>query len=229
MCKHVEKLLKHQRDILAPKALAEVEAALREVRAAIKAKADNAALQTQSNKLEEAAGKWLKPYPNAAWRENVEVLLVALAVALGIRTFFVQPFKIPTGSMQPTLFGITSHNLLIEPDAGKPSGLARIKDWCSGASYLEFKATKDGTYDGMSRPLRLLIFDIKQTVWFAGEPHSLWFPPDTGTSPPINFGTGNFLQMILKTVYAVFVNLPADEQVTDIERRAETPDSREAS
>ena len=221
MCKHVEKILHHQRDILAPKALEEVETALREVRAAIKARADNAALQTQINKLEEVAGKWLKPYPNAAWRENVEVLLVALAVALGIRTFFVQPFKIPTGSMQPTLFGITSHNLLIEPDAGKPGGLARIKDWCSGASYLEFKAGKDGTYDGMSRPLRLLIFDIKQTVWFAGEPHSLWFPPDTGTSPPIGFGDDNFLQRMLKTVYAVFVNLPADEQVTDIERRAD--------
>ncbi len=53
--------------------------------------------------LEKAANKWLKPYPNATIRENVEVLLVALAVAMGIRTFFLQPFKIPTGSMQPTL------------------------------------------------------------------------------------------------------------------------------
>ena len=62
--------------------------------------------------LEKVANKWLKPYPNAAWRENVEVLLVALAVAMGIRTFFLQPFKIPTGSMQPTLYGVTSR----EPD-----------------------------------------------------------------------------------------------------------------
>ena len=62
--------------------------------------------------LEKAANKWLKPYPNAAWRENVEVLLVALAVAMGIRTFFLQPFKIPTGSMQPTLYGVTSRNLI---------------------------------------------------------------------------------------------------------------------
>ena len=58
--------------------------------------------------LEFAANKWLKLYPNAMWRENVEVLLVAIAVAMAIRTFFLQPFKIPTGSMQPTLYGVTS-------------------------------------------------------------------------------------------------------------------------
>src|SRR5437879_11112883 len=66
------------------------------------------ALLKQMEEVEKVANKWLKPYPNAAWRENIEVLLVALAVAMGIRTFFLQPFKIPTGSMQPTLFGVTS-------------------------------------------------------------------------------------------------------------------------
>lgn len=39
-------------------------------------------------------------------RENVEVLLVAVVVAMAVRTYFLQPFKIPTGSMQPTLYGI---------------------------------------------------------------------------------------------------------------------------
>lgn len=38
--------------------------------------------------------------------ENFEVIVVALAVAMAIRCFIVQPFKIPTGSMEPTLFGI---------------------------------------------------------------------------------------------------------------------------
>ena len=66
----------------------------------------------EMGELEYAANKWLKPYPNAGIRENVEVLLVALAVAMGIRTFFLQPFKIPTGSMQPTLFGVTSSRIL---------------------------------------------------------------------------------------------------------------------
>jgi len=39
-------------------------------------------------------------------RNALDVLAVAFAVAFGIRGLFLQPFKIPTSSMQPTLFGI---------------------------------------------------------------------------------------------------------------------------
>src|SRR5580704_443139 len=106
MCKHVQKMFDAQRDILSAQAVAGLETALREARAAVKNKAGDEVLKKQMANLENAANKWLKPYPNAGIRENVEVLLVALAVAMGIRTFFLQPFKIPTGSMQPTLFGI---------------------------------------------------------------------------------------------------------------------------
>ena len=41
-------------------------------------------------------------YPKTALIENVEFFLVAAIVILGIRTYFVQPFKIPTNSMWPT-------------------------------------------------------------------------------------------------------------------------------
>ena len=37
------------------------------------------------------------------WRENIEAILVAIVIALFIRTFVVQAFKIPSGSMKPTL------------------------------------------------------------------------------------------------------------------------------
>ena len=41
--------------------------------------------------------------PKGALRENIEAIVIALILALFIRTFFVQAFKIPTGSMLETL------------------------------------------------------------------------------------------------------------------------------
>ncbi|MCK5845561.1 MAG: S26 family signal peptidase, partial [Victivallales bacterium] len=50
-------------------------------------------------------------------REYADILAVALTVAFGLRALYLQPFKIPTSSMQPTLFGI--HFI---KDAKRPDG-----------------------------------------------------------------------------------------------------------
>jgi signal peptidase I len=191
MCKHVRKLVDHQRDLLAPKAIEEVETAIRDLRSATAATADTAALEKQMESLEKTASKWLKPYPNAAWRENVEVLLVALAVAMGIRTFFLQPFKIPTGSMQPTLFGVKSDNFLDQPDFKRPVGWERIREWFKGVSYVHVVAPVDGELLPVEQPWRLAIFNIKQTLVFRDQSQidhteTIWFPPDYGEQPLTN-------------------------------------------
>lgn len=217
MRKHVKKLLQHQRDVLPPKAVAEVETAMKEIENAVAANADKATLGKKMEDLEKTANDKLKPYPHAAYRENFEVLLVALAVAMGIRTFFVQPFKIPTASMQPTLYGITSKNLLVDTNYERPTGLGRVKDWCAGDSYVTFKADQDGTFDGISKPLRLLIFNIKQTIWFAGKAHNLWLVPDTGGGAPLQLN-------IFQTLEATFADLPPSQpDASDLEMRMGVP------
>ena len=39
----------------------------------------------------------------SVWRENIEAILIAIVIAMFIRTFIVQAFKIPSGSMLETL------------------------------------------------------------------------------------------------------------------------------
>jgi signal peptidase I len=64
------------------------------------------AMQKTIDKSSSSYRKILPPLKNAWIREYLDVLAVAVAVAFGIRGLFLQPFKIPTSSMQPTLFGI---------------------------------------------------------------------------------------------------------------------------
>jgi signal peptidase I len=190
MTKHVQKLLNHQRDILSAQAISAIEAGIAELRSAIARNVPKESLEKQMEKLEETANKWLKPYPNAAWRENVEVLLVALTVAMGIRTFFLQPFKIPTGSMQPTLFGVTS-----VPDFSRgfdptmetrreslviPTGWQRVREWFEGVSYLHVVAEEDGELKAVVPPTRFLIFNLWQTLAVGNRTYTIWFPPDYG-------------------------------------------------
>jgi signal peptidase I len=190
MRKHVLKLLNHQRDVLSPQAISAVEAGMVELQTAVASKADAGTLEKQMGKMEEVANKWLKPYPNAAWRENVEVLLVALTVAMGIRTFFLQPFKIPTGSMQPTLFGVTStpdftRSYETSLDAKReslviPTGWERVREWFAGASYIHVVAESDGELKAIDQPTRFLIFNLWQTIVVGDKSYMIWFPPDYG-------------------------------------------------
>ena len=186
MRKHVQRMLDAQRDLLAPAAIGAVTLAMNQLRDAIAEGANKGKIRIKMDELDFAANKWFKPYPNAMWRENVEVFLVAVAVAMAIRTFFVQPFKIPTGSMQPTLFGVTSKNYL--PYAGQagapkfkaPGGWERIKEWFEGTSYVHVVAQADGAIEAISPMTHFLIFNIKQSLTIGGVEHVMWFPPDYG-------------------------------------------------
>ena len=61
-------------------------------------------------------------YPKTALVENVEFFLVAAIVIIGVRTYFMQPFKIPTNSMWPSYYGMTPE--VYPSRADEPGALA---------------------------------------------------------------------------------------------------------
>ncbi len=76
--------------------------------------ADGAAMESAGTKLEACMNKLNPPKSFSGFRENFDVLVVAISVAMAFRAYFYQPFKIPTGSMQPTLYGIHSETCVPE-------------------------------------------------------------------------------------------------------------------
>ena len=179
MAKQVRRIRHAQRDILPAEALEVIQQAEASFDAVLKDASRAGELPESMKALETTANANLRPHPNAAIRENVEVVLVAVAVALGVRTFFLQPFKIPTGSMQPSLWGITvksAHNLGDDFDIPNPA--QRFADrWIRGISYHHLVAKNSGTLR-VTPPKTVIPFLLtKQTLFVDQEPHTLWNPP----------------------------------------------------
>jgi signal peptidase I len=115
----VIKLLAAQCDLLKPSRVEELEKALDALQDKLTGPVDKAAVLDEMDTMMIVADRVLFPYPDPKARDWVEMFLVVAVLVLAFRTFFFQPFKIPTGSMQPTLYGITIENLMDNTGIGK--------------------------------------------------------------------------------------------------------------
>lgn len=79
-----------------------IEASIREFRQMlIEAEIDD--VKTALERLEGLVERELVPYEKSAWREYLETLGIAAISALFLRAFVIGAFRIPSGSMKPTL------------------------------------------------------------------------------------------------------------------------------
>ena len=97
-------------------------------------------------------------FKKSVFREYLESIVVAVILALFIRTFAVQAFKIPTGSMEPNL--LIGDHLLVNKLVYSPS-LGRFEDMLFGKRPIErghvvvFKYPEEPTRDFIKRVIGL--------------------------------------------------------------------------
>lgn len=174
--KQVWVLINSQRDILTPQAVDNLEAGLKEFEGLLKSPPPSEQLTAACRKLEETATKWLKPYPNASWRENIKEFEVSAVLVLSIFCFFAQPMKIPSGSAQPTLYGNLATDLRGATNVTIPDWPGRLREWFCGVDYYVWQAKSDGA---LSTELTTSAGFIKILKCRVGDDYySIWFPSD---------------------------------------------------
>jgi|GEM_PF-702124 len=167
------KTLHHYRDILRMDQCRTLEQGIAELREAVSFK-DRPGIEKFSTALETSFSSIIPANPHAAWTENVEAIIVAVALAVGFQAYFLKPFKIPTGSMQPTLYGMTGH----PTSEQNPPPLARIIDFVQlGRTHLDLKASRQEEILDLQEQTKLNFFTFTDVTTTAGT-HKIFAPRD---------------------------------------------------
>lgn len=152
------KLYHYRKDLLPETKRSEFFESIQELKGALR-EADKARSLEAMRRVENLAGVLIPEQKHAGWREHCEVLLVAIVIAAAVRAYIVQPFKIPTGSMQPTLNGIVSRRL----DGPFPNPVVRFLEFfIIGRNYIDVRSKVDDTVVGLSEKTHLNFFTFTE-------------------------------------------------------------------
>jgi signal peptidase I len=174
LLRHAQKYLRYKRDVLQKPAVEDVEAGVRRLHAALRGR-DRREIETEAQDLDAKLHKLTPVTWESHWRENCEVILVAIVVAVGIRSYFLQPFKIPTGSMQPTLNGIIGH----PSSRPAPNILQQIAEFVVlGRNYINVTSREDDQIVRIE-PKKFLFFFTFSRLICQHQTYLVYSPPET--------------------------------------------------
>src|SRR5213078_2069841 len=174
LLRHARKYLRYKDDQLSAPDREQIVAGMKSLRDALYQK-ERETIHGTAEALDKTLHRLTPVTWESHWRENCEVILVAIVVAVGIRSYFLQPFKIPTGSMQPTLNGIIGH-----PSSDPaPNILRQIGEFIAlGRNYINVVSREDDRVSEIV-PKKILFFFTFSRLICQRQNFLVYASPDT--------------------------------------------------